>query len=346
LFVTNAWRTADQPWRGIFVARQRDGLVETGVQVDVLPIDGSVRRSDYLRAAGRLLRMNLRSPAYDVVHAHSGHCGVIAVLQLRSPVVMSYMGYDLDGDWEGPPTVRTRAATSVFRQLSLVLGATIAKSARGRARLPRPALARNYLLPNGVDLRTFAPIAREEARRQLGWAHERPVVLFAADPTRYTKRFELAAAAVEVARQSYPELELATADRVPPSQMPVLMNAADALLLTSRTEGSPNAVKEAMACTMPIVSVDVGDVREIVAGTRHCHVCPADAPALADALCAVVAALPERSDGRSRIKHLALERTSRRLVEIYVHASERGPGPFGFLRREAFPGASRLTSKG
>jgi teichuronic acid biosynthesis glycosyltransferase TuaC len=99
------------------------------------------------------------------------------------------------------------------------------------------------------------------------------------------------------------------------------MSASDLLLLTSVAEGSPNVVKEAMACDLPVVSVDVGDVRENLEGVRHCHVCPAEPQPLAEAIVAVVQALPERSDGRARSEHLGLEPIARTLASIYRAAA-------------------------
>lgn len=330
-FVTNTWSSPDRPWRGVLVERQRTGLERVGVTVYVLPIHGHATKLEYVRAAARIIALNFSRTTYDVIHAHSGHSGVLALLQLRSPVVMSYAGYDLDGFWERPDTPLTRLGRSGFRQLSAVVAATISKSRRGRQRLPSAGLPRNYLLPTGIDLMAFVPVPRAEARARLGWDHERPMILFPGDPGRYTKRFELAEQTFRRIKRRYWDAELVILDAVLPREMPVWLSAVDVMLMTSRSEGSPNTIKEAMACNLPVVSVDVGDVAEVVARTRHCHVCDADPDALAEAVCSVFDALPERSNGRERIDYLALDRTTARLVEVYRFAGGRGPGPLGFL---------------
>jgi len=339
LVVANQWPRPDLPYCGIMTRRQVESLGLVDVAADVLAFGGGARA--YLRPAVRMLGLNFGPHRYDLVHAHTGHSGLLSCLQLRYPVVLTYVGYDLDVPAEDREGARTKLERLVFRYLSVVVAGTIAKSARGRARVP--GRARNALLPNGVDHELFRPLPRDEARRRLGW-DDRPRVLFAADPRRFTKRFELAREAVELAREQIPDLELAVCDSVEPDDVPLWMNAADVLLLTSVAEGSPNVVKEAMACDLPIVSVDVGDVAEVTSGARHCHVCPPDPAALADALRSVVAALPDRSDGRSRVAHLRPERTSRRLLEIYIEACGRGPGPLGFLRRTHFSRRRPLLS--
>ena len=329
--LTNQWPRPGSPHAGVMVVRQVESLPAVGVQPDVVAIDGTLK--SYAKAALRVLAMNFQRSRYDLIHAHTGHSGALACLQFRYPVVFSYVGYDLDvpaEDREGP---RTKFERLVFRHLSRFVAGTIAKSARGQRRIPAGGLSRNIVLPNGVDREVFSPLPRHEARRRLGWQTEAPTVLFAADPRRFTKRYELARAAVDRARDRFSKLELAICDHVPPEQVPLWMNAADVLLLTSVAEGSPNVVKEALACNLPVVSVDVGDVRELLAGVRHCHVTEADADALADALACVLAARPSRSDGREKSAHLDASVIALRLRAVYGEAVHRRPGLLGFLPR-------------
>jgi len=332
LTIANSWPSKSWP-RRIIVSRQVEGLRRAGVDVDVLVVDRDAARFAYARASLKILLLNFAQSQYDVIHAHTGHCGLLACLQIRSPVVLSYVGYDLDGPAEHFENVRTRIERVIFKRLSVMVAATIAKSARGRRALPERGRSRNSVIPNGVDRRAFVPLTRTDARSRLRWDEKTPTALFAGDPTRFTKRYELATGAVEEVRARGIAIDLAIAHPIDPTEMPLWMSAADVLLLSSVSEGSPNVVKEAMACNLPVVSVEVGDVREIVAGTRHCYICPADAGALADALVDVIRAMPERSNGRERSRHLAIEEISLRIIGVYDRASLRGPGLFGFCPR-------------
>jgi glycosyltransferase involved in cell wall biosynthesis len=347
LVLTNMWPRDDWPTYGIFVERQVRSLIDSGVDVDVMELRGDVSRWNYLSAAWRMLSMNFVRNDYALIHAHTAHCGLLACLQLRHPVVVTYHGYDLDGALGRGLQLRRRVEGVLFRRLSWSVAATIAQSPRGRKRLPRRGRKRNHVVPNGVPRQTFKPMANAEARERLGWRASRPTVLFTGDPTLPIKRFQLAEAAVDVARNVVPDLSLVVSDRGRPQDMPLLMNAADALLLTSLSEGSPSVVKEAMACDLPIVSVDVGDVRETTRGARNCHICPATPEALGIALEHVMSALPDRSDGRARTEDLADEAVAARLRGIFNAATDRGPGMFGFVRRRqtrSVPASERAYS--
>jgi glycosyltransferase involved in cell wall biosynthesis len=137
-----------------------------------------------------------------------------------------------------------------------------------------------HVIPSGIDLELFRPIDRLRARRQIGWSGEGRYVLFVANPDKPIKRHWLAHRAVEAAQNAFTEdkPELVVVQGKPPEAIPVYMSAADALVLTSISEGSPNVVKEALACNLPVVSVDVGDVRERVSGVDGCIVCQDDLP--------------------------------------------------------------------
>jgi teichuronic acid biosynthesis glycosyltransferase TuaC len=339
LAITNAWPQSDKPWYGSFVVRQIESLPTVGVDVDVIAVQGhfSPVRSlpAYARAAWRIFGLNFRPRRYDVLHAHFGHCGLLATLQFRYPVVLTYYGYDIDMPAEHREGLRTKLERRLFIALSRLFAATVVQSRRELGRLPRSAQPSCTVIPSGVDRKLFRPVEQTEARRRLAWSDtEAPVTLFPYDRSRFTKRFELAEAAVNEARKRIPDLELVVCDRVSPDEVPDYMNAADALILSSRAEGSPNVVKEAMACNLPIVSVDVGDVQDVIDGTRNCRICPPDAAVLGQALVEILEARPERSDGRERSAHLGVDEVARQLRAVYESALGRGAGVLGFHRRE------------
>jgi glycosyltransferase involved in cell wall biosynthesis len=141
-------------------------------------------------------------------------------------------------------------------------------------------------------------------------------------------------------------IRLEVSDRTDPEAMPLLMNAADALILTSRSEGSPSVVKEAMACNLPVVTVDVGDVRETIRGATLCHVCEPSSSALAAALVNVLGARPQRSDGRKRTTDLDGAFIANRIRDVFREAMSRGPGPLGFLAGEGHPASGQRASIG
>ena len=168
--------------------------------------------------------------------------------------------------------------------------------------LPAAVQRRNTVIPNGVDPDRFLPIERGEARRQLGWADDERVALFAADPAVERKRHWLASAACERAARELDGVRLEVAANVPPDRMPVLMSAADCLLMTSVHEGSPNVVKEALMCDLPVVATPVGDVPERLADVDPSWQAE-DEIALAEALveCLRRAAPEQRAECRQRV---------------------------------------------
>jgi glycosyltransferase involved in cell wall biosynthesis len=321
LFVTNMWPDEERPWYGNFIKTQAESLERAGVELDVLPIRGYASKRAYAGAVGTVRRMTSERD-YDVVHAHYGHAGVVARMQRRSPIVVSYCGDDVLGTpaEEGGLTPRSRAEAAVFRQLSHVAAATITKSEEMERALPRSRRARNHVIPNGVDVARFAPQPRDEARRELGWDPGEPIALFVGDPAIARKNHKLAAAATEHAAASLPGLRLQVAKGFTPAQIPTLMSAADALLMTSLWEGSPNVVKEAMAAELPVVGVPAGDVEERLRGVEGCFVRPYDAAALGDAL--VQAIRHGRSPAaREAVSALSLENVARRVIDVYEEAT-------------------------
>lgn len=320
LVLTNMWPTDGHPAYGVFVASQTRSVSELGVSVRVHFVNGHRTRRAFARSALRILRLNLRPQDYDLIHAHGGYPAALALLQRRIPVLASFVGYDLLGepelDWR--MSRKSRIESALFRQLARFCDRTITKSAEMQRALPFAVRGKNTVLPNGVDRSLFRPYPQKLARRELGWPEDELVVLFVGDPAWGRKRFDLASTAVELTQREFPRLRLRVCAHVQQSKVPLWMNAADALILASNVEGSPNAVKEAMACNLPIVSVDAGDVREVVEGTRHCHVTPQDPDALAAGLCDVMSAVPARSDGRGRSAQLALDAIALRLLCVYA----------------------------
>jgi glycosyltransferase involved in cell wall biosynthesis len=326
LILTTAWPSPDEPARGVFVHRQVNALQGRGIAVDVLHLRGSISRSAYLAAGLELRFGEAASRDYRLVHAQSGEAATVAWLHPRAPVLTTYFGTDILGRSDAYARVSraSQLRAAVLRRTAALSVATITQSEEMHNVLPIRLARRDSILLNGVDLSRFTPIDRAKARSMLGWSQEGRVALFVAtQPTVPLKRHWLAVAAVGRARSSLADLRLETASGISPDRMPLLMSAADCLLHTSASEGSPNVVKEAMACNLPVVATDVGDVTQLLRDVRPSRVCEPDESVLAEALVNCLQHTP-RSNGRAyahRYDEVAMIDQLIRLYDTIAHDS-------------------------
>jgi teichuronic acid biosynthesis glycosyltransferase TuaC len=318
LFVTNLWPTEDQPDYGIFVRRQVDSIKSLGVKCDVLFVEGYRHAWEYVRAAFQILRLNWSSARPRLIHGHGGETSLIVRWYFRGPVLVSYCGSDLldvtRGD--GARSYAGHLRCLLLRHSSRFMTATITKSAPMQAVLPGKTQCRNVVLPNGVNRNLFQPLPRDGARAQLHWPSAQRIVLFAADPHELRKRFWLARLACVQAERCVGPIRLEVASGMDPDAMPRLMAAADCLLLTSSIEGSPNVVKEAVTCGLPVVSTDVGDVGHVLAGVEPSWICAARPEALAAALVDCLSSR-RRSNGWQQATWLDENQIAKRLLDLY-----------------------------
>jgi hypothetical protein len=287
-----------------FYRQQLDAVAGAGVETTTLsvsdPADGGDRSPlAYAGLVGALRRRDL--DRFDLVHANYGLTAPAALAQRSLPVVISLWGSDLAG-----PVGR------LSRICARLADATIVMTREMAGELGRPA----RVLPHPVDLETFRPRPQESAQDTLGWDPETLHVLFPYATERTVKDYPRAARIVRAARPRLSRpVRLRSVSGEPHHRVATYMNAADALLLTSRREGSPNAVKEALACNLPVVATDVGDVGERLAGVSPGAVRSSDA-GLVEALVATLRA-GQRSDGRDAVRSLGIEAYGERLREIY-----------------------------
>ncbi len=307
--------TADNPGRMAPAVRQFQSLRAAGVTVHCIDMTGPrIVKYGLHTAQVRRAARNV-----DLIHAHYGYCGLLARCQFSRPIVVSFLGSDINGsyDAQGRISWKSKLETWVNRVITSHLASkVIVKSPEMARRLaPLPV----EIIPNGIDMRAFRPMDRRAARAELHWDPERTCVLFPADPSNPHKGFALAEQVVRLAGQRLQrQLELVPLWGYAPDRVPTVMNAADLVLMTSQREGSPNVVKEAMACNVPVVCTPVGDAPDLLADLPGNRVCPRDASLLAEGVVDLISSgLP--SAGRQRLidRQLTLEGVAQRILRVY-----------------------------
>ena len=337
LIMTSMYPTPANPVCGTFIRTQVECLKKEGVDVELLLLRGRFRKWDYARAIVQLRREIARG-SIDVVHAHYGFVGMVARTQWNLPVVVTYHGGDLMGlvvndrggrAWSGPVTA------AGGRVLARSIDASIVQSVEMANLLDAPNV---FVIPHEVDFDVFHPLARDQARAALGLQADRKYLLFAAHPTNWVKRFSLAQAVAEALSARDASIELLVVYKEPQARLALYMNACDALVFPSYMEGSPNVVKQAMACNLPIVATDVGDVREIIGKTQGCYVCRPDIQEFVRALDHILVDRA-RTRGHEHVRHLAGPAVAQQIIQVYEHVLRNGRTRTVTEQRPALPEA-------
>ena len=296
-----------------FNRQQADELKKAGVMVSHFQI--MERGLGYLRAVKRL-RIYLKENPVTLIHAHYSYCGWVADLARRKEkLIVSFVGSDIYGY---PDANRFRRILWIVIQkitcwhARIRMELTIVMSTRMRKLCK--SVKRCIVFPHGVDFEQYFPVDRDQARKAIGWPLDKKIILFPANPARDVKNFPLAEKTVTLLHDDQVILESFV--NVPDDWMNFYYNAADVLLMTSKHEGSPCVVKEAMACNLPIVSTDVGDVFETTRGTDGCSVCSSDPVSLAAAVASVLKE-GHRTKGREKIDYLDLDSVIKKQIGFY-----------------------------
>lgn len=312
-----------------FFNNQVESLEQKGIQCDVIPV--SLTRDEYSQIRERTpmgflpekqhslryymlqtlfsypkVLYRIQTGEYDLIHANCGLSAPFALLQPERPVVQTFWGTDLMGDYVYGQYDRVcdfcakRFAASIVRNKSM------------EQKLDVNA----HIIPAGVDMDLFEPSSMEAARQSVGWSSEKRHILFPYAPRNERKNYPLAKSVVEMVNERVDdEVVLQTVYNVSHDRIPTYMNASDALILTSKLEGSPNTVKEAMACNLPVVSTDVGDVRERLAAV-HPSTVASETDELVDGLVSVIED-GGRSNGREQVKPLSWDRIGDEIISVY-----------------------------
>jgi teichuronic acid biosynthesis glycosyltransferase TuaC len=302
------------PSNMVFARRQVNALRERGVDNHCFFLKSRTSPKSLLSELRRF-RREVRRIDPHIVHAQVGTMtAFFCAAATKRPLVISFRGSDLN---PCPDVSRLRSVAGHLLSHIATIRAKhiicVSQELRNRIWLrSRPV----SIIFDGVNLSVFRPVHRDEARYALGWEREKKLVFFNFGGRPAGKRLDLAEGAVEFARKYLPEIELLPLTKVNPERVPLIMNACDCLLLTSDWEGSPTVVKEALACGLPVVSVDVGDVKAQLEGVYPSKVVPRDVEAIGSAVVEILR-LGVRSDGPAQARRVSEQSTISSILHVY-----------------------------
>ncbi len=285
-----------------FIEEQVISLENKGVLFDFFLIKKKGAKG-YLMERKSLIK-KIKSFQPDLVHAHYGLSGLLANTQRKIPVITTYHGSDINLN-----------IIFLFSKICMILSSKNIFVSEKNLR-KSGANKKSVLLPCGIDANLFSQRDIAVERENLKFEIEKKYILFSGSFQNKVKNFPLAQAACELLKPNHQIIELTGYTR---DQVASLMNSVDVCLMTSFSEGSPQFIKEAMACNCPIVSVDVGDVAEVLGPTEGCYVCGYDPVEIAQGIEKAII-FGKRTNGRKRIYELGFnsEQVVEKLIKIYT----------------------------
>ena len=316
LMVSNHWGAKKTiiPYAGVFVDSQLESLRKAGVKISTFDI-GTSHSPIKLLCKWVSLRRQVKRLNPHLIHSQFGTIVAMLGAFAGGPFVVSFTGPDLLG---GAPVSQFRI---MIGQLLSHIAALRASAIICKSEGLRQALwwrqKRAVVIPNGVDFNLFSPGVQREARKKLDWDLTCPIIIIYVRNIPKSKGLDIAEAALKIVHACLPAVALQVIANVPHDRMPLYYRAADVLLCTSRyPEGSPNVIKEALACDLPVVSVPIGDVAERLTGVHPSMVVPRDPKLIGEALIGILRER-KRSNGRDCVRHLDLDQVAQRVLGVY-----------------------------
>lgn len=283
-----------------FITEQVEAIRQKGVECQYLAVTGDGIWG-YLRQLP-LLKKTIHEFCPDIIHAHYGLCGLLANFQRRVPVVTTYHGSDIND----PKVLRLSSIAIKWSHFNIFVSQNLINIARPEKEY--------VLLPCGVCLEDYPLIDKAEARRRMTLLPDKKYVLFAGAFDNRVKNVSLAEDSIKL----LPETKLLELKGYNRQQVATLMQAVDALIMTSFSEGSPQVIKEALACGCPLVSVDVGDVKDLTKGVDGCFIAERNPHDIASKL-RLALSFGHRTSGRNSIlkRCLTNDIIADRIIDIY-----------------------------
>tara|TARA_Y100000816_G_C26057874_1_gene555249 strand:- start:380 stop:1309 length:930 start_codon:yes stop_codon:yes gene_type:complete len=297
-----------------FIQSQKNSLVKKNVEIDSFTVIGK-GLSGYLSNL-KFLKDKLNASKYDIIHAHYVFSGWLALLTFsKIPLVLSFMGSDVYGTVDHRGNKNLKGLINYF--LSMLIQPFVDQIIVKSYNLSKYIYMKRKMkiIPNGVDFDVFKQIDRNYCKEILNLSKKKKYVLFLANKKNPRKNFPLLQSAMDLINDSNITL-FDLAYPVSPAKVPLILNASSVLVLTSFYEGSPNVIKEAMACNIPIVSVDVGDVREVCDGVEGCVISKTDPLSIAEAIKSTIGT-HQRTQGRKNIERLKINKVAAEIKLLY-----------------------------
>jgi teichuronic acid biosynthesis glycosyltransferase TuaC len=285
---------------------QGESLIELGLELYYFDIIGN-GIFGYLYNVYRLFK-TLKKLNPDIVHSHYSLSGFIASLTLtKKPIIASLMGSDVNDSGKFKLFVIRIFITHCWNK-------TIVKSKEMKETL---SLENIQVIPNGINLNRFKVMDQLEAQNKLGWENNSIHLLFGSNPSSPEKNFRLAMEAKNICLNEYPNITLHFLTGIDREQIHMHYNAADILLLTSSFEGSPNVIKEAMACGCPIVATRVGDVESILNNTPGCYIAEFESQDVAEKIKLAIL-FNGRTQGRYQLENYRSDLIAKKIEKVYL----------------------------
>lgn len=295
----------------LFVRREIDSLCQLNTSLVIVGY-GLVGKGilGYIKAFFQLKSI-VKKEKPDIIHAHYSLSGVVALLSCRKcKTIVTFLGSDV-----------------FFRLIPIRLSRYFVEKKADHIILVSKRMNKFFkkhqkitVIPQGIDIKSFVPSDNKVAKEKLGWQTDKINILFPSSSKRFEKNFDLARSSV-ASLPSTCEVQLWTLENIDPKEIPIYLNAADIILITSKWEGSSNITKEAMACNSIIVSTDVGDARTLFYGVKGYYLSQQNKESVVKKLEAAIHFLKsnEYVRGRDRIIDLGLDDISiaERIKKVY-----------------------------